>query len=389
MKYLCRKAALILCILTLAGAQLFAGSVSVLLSATGPVENDTLEQIILQSATLSLEHKNINVLMASEGHSYLDDGNRIAAEAIASAVGNQPADFALVSCYELEKDTIRIEFAWYDSEQGAVIGRETTSGKIGLSLDRIIDKAIGNMLDSTTDRIGEVRQKSPETDTTVIREFPKNPSGSTGGRQVVPFAGIGAAATPGVSTYSPTTPQISEAVAIADVRSRKAVEVAAGFAAFIAIGDSTDYLTLGYNPTFDFNFRINTASGFWGIGLNSGINTFEAEGLSLAARSMVIPVGLDVRYVFESAGIFGLTLRLSGGPAFFMLQPPDTLASVLSWDVLTKVIPYANAGLGLRIKLAHFMGIALDVGYSVYLEDYDSLFFIMGLTPAATVFFSM
>jgi len=354
--------------------------VTVLLGIDAPVENDFVENIIIESAILSLEHRELDVVVLSTDAAPLFDDSRIVLESVAALAAEQAAEFTLVSRYEFVGEIVRLDFVWYDAGQSAITGRESTSGKIGLTLDRAVDRAVGKVLDSAGARIEEVRAASPNP-----HADSRNSAGQT----------AGVADTSGSSVSAAGEPAGGEASGVVDLQPdtrirRKHVEAAAGFATFLAIGDSSDYITFGYNPTLDLTFRINLKKGgFFRSGINSGANIFRDRGLSLADNSLVVPIGLDFRYVFESDFFLGLFARISGGPAFFILQPPEDLVDVFNRDVLMKVVPYASAGLGLRVKLTHFMGIVVDMGYSVYLEDLPTLFFIMGFTPAATLYFSM
>jgi hypothetical protein len=383
-----RKAPIFVLFLSLSILAPVRGEVTVLLATGAAVENEFLQNIILESAALSLEHSNLHVTYLPEGTDAPIVGAQIVPEGIGPLATERQADFALISRYELSDDTIRLDFAWYDTELGTITSREASSGKIGLTLDRIIDRTVTKVLNSVGDRIREVAARKPEEPTPVTET---GNAGEEGGDTATAAA---ATAAPAGTTAPSVEAQGSGSAATGSdtppALARQFLDFSAGFATFIAVGDSSDYITLGYNPTFDISFRINLpSSSHIGIGISSGINTFEAQGLALSLKSLIVPVGLDLRYVLGTDSAIGLSLRLSGGPAFLILQPPGDLLTVLSWDLKMKVIPYASTGLGLRIKFTRFMGFAFDMGYSLYLEDYDSLFFIMGFTPAATLYFSL
>ena len=66
-------------------------------------------------------------------------------------------DFVLVLDYELKGDTIFFDFVWYDAEERASTARQTTSGPIDLTLDRLIDDAVNRILGSAGERIARLQ----------------------------------------------------------------------------------------------------------------------------------------------------------------------------------------------------------------------------------------
>ncbi len=182
-----------------------------------------------------------------------------------------------------------------------------------------------------------------------------------------------------VQAGSGDSAQDLEAAVILSGQARKTIEIATGFAPFVTTGDSSEFFKIGYLTELYLTFCLNLPVGQLGLGVQFGVNIFNTQGLVSSTENLLIPMGIDIRYVYGQGMPMGLFLHLDGGPAILIVDSEY-------WGRQVKVVPYVKGGIGLMLPFAHFMGMAFDFSYNIYFE---SSVFIMGFTPALNMYFSL
>lgn len=312
----------------------------------------SFQQIISNSMRFELERSGLQVISVSDlGTDFsletLYRQNEIDEGSLQALARQLQADFVIAAKYSGGDEEILLDLSWYDVEGERFTASNSKTGKVDLSLDRFIGRAIAEILTAVDDRLAAFSlsrvQKSIEADGT-----------QADGREAIE-----------VSLQS-------------RVARRKHLEISTGFSPFLATGEVSEYFKIGYLVSLQVNYRINLPSGQLGIGIYSGINLFRAEGVAASSDNFLIPIGADFRYVVGNGFPLGLFIHIGGGPAIFMLNSAVE-------GRLSKVIPYVMGGIGLSLPFTDFLGIAVDMSYAVFFEKST---LIMGFTPSVYINFS-
>jgi hypothetical protein len=155
------------------------------------------------------------------------------------------------------------------------------------------------------------------------------------------------------------------------------VELCTGGSAFIATGQASEYFKIGYGSAVYLDMLIPGGPGRFGLGLYAGVNYFAADGLASSAQSLLVPLGVDLRYTLDDDTPVGLFVHLSAGPAVLVVRSDY-------WGELAKLVPYTLGGLGINVPIAPFIGTTVDLSYGAYFEG--SLV-IMAFSPSISLYF--
>ena len=312
----------------------------------------SFQQIISNSMRFELERSGLRVISVSDlgAHFSLETlyrQNEIDESSLQALARQLQADFVIAAKYSGRDEEILLDFSWYDVEGECFTASTSKTGKVDLSIDRIIGGAVAEILTAVDDRLAAFSRSR-------VEESLEADGTQTDGREAIE-----------------TSPQ-------SRVGRRKRLEISTGFAPFLVTGEVSNYFKIGYLASLQANYRINLPLGQLGIGVYSGINLFRAEGVAASSDNFLIPIGADFRYIVGSSFPLGLFVHIGGGPAIFMVN--STVEGRL-----TKVIPYVMGGIGLSLPFADFLGIAVDMSYAVFFERST---LIMGFTPSVYLYFS-
>ncbi len=347
------------------------GSVRALFTLQEIPEYRTLGDVVFETALLSLEEHGLEVVTLPAGAEAPEPA--ASAATFASLVESYDADFVLSAGYEVDGDSVTIDLTWLDGADKSTAFRVTASGRIDLSLDRLITDTVRRMLDTSAESIDE---QLAAVESTRVQPEAEPDAASEGPSR--------SAATPESVLREPGSPGRSskEIPALGNF-----LEVSTGFSAFVTVGNASSYSTLGYNPMMSMSYLIGLARpSTLNIGLESGVNILEMKGISLSARVLIIPVGAHIGYTYMAGGSLEVTAGLSGGPALFVLKPSAEPAENLGWECKMKLGQYATADAGVLIHLGKAMGVHLAVGYDAYFEGSAV---IMGFTPAVKFYYRL
>jgi hypothetical protein len=259
-----------------------------------------------------------------------------------SEAAAQNSQYLLLGDYSTTPKDFTLRLELYDVATSRLIRESTASGRIGLSLDSVVEA----VLDTALAGIEFRPVAAPETAARI--PAPAIPTvGGTG----VPVAGPSSG--------------------------RKIFAITSGAAPFITMGDASAYASLGILATLSADFRFPLGPGVLGAGVLSGACVLDAAGVVAAARLIIVPIGADLFYSMNEGGFPGIVIHLSGGPALINVDS-DYSGS------LTKAIPYLLAGLSLDLPFSRSFGLAVDVDWAAFLES--ASFLIMAFAPEVSVY---
>ncbi|MBN1835308.1 MAG: hypothetical protein JW820_05620 [Spirochaetales bacterium] len=354
----------------------------------------SLQEVLTRSIAVKLTRRGLRAI--TDPATALVSSGSEGSESLFSLARQVEADYVLEGTYSNTRDEIEIQVVWYDAltRQAAVSVSER--GRLGLNVDSLLAQALsavfaqvdGELARYSTAAVTEVlgsgggftEQRSEDGSAAATVSLGGLPVPSGGG------SGLPAPAAPAPEQASPRLrPDLAPGEILEPDRPtggeergrRKHVEVAASGAAFIATGEASEYFKIGYGSAVYVDLLLTAGQGSFGLGLYAAVNYFEAIGVATSAQSLLVPMGADLRYTMDEGLPLGLFVHVSGGPAMLVLASDY-------WGQLTKLVPYALAGLGMNLRFAPAMGTALDLSYSVYFEG--SLL-IMAFSPSLSLYF--
>jgi hypothetical protein len=352
-------------------------------------KEETLQRTVCNSIQVEMELAGFRVI---EGPRDFNFSSTDTTEEISSLnwdrfyeLGTQEgADFFLAGFYILAGKDISIDFHFHDVNERRELLSVTRKGKMDLAFDRLVAEAVNEIIENTGIEITDTEAAAPgssEDKTTLTASgeaVTVESAESTAGDST-----RGDSTTKGPAAGDPESSESSESgkMTMFPVREEAATEIkhlelSLGFAPFLTVGDASEYFRIGYIPCLYGNYRFALARSRIALGIYTGLNLFTAEGIIASADSMLIPMGLDIRYSPGIDSWVNLFFRISGGPVIFALNPNQT-------GMLIKVIPFVLGGIGINLSFSRFIGITIDSSFSVYFEKSQ---IIMGYTPSLYLF---
>ncbi len=326
------------------------------------VDVSGVEDVVLETVRLELERAGLEAVVGPD---------RLPADeaSLPEAVRAGEADFAVLARLSGSDRAVAIELSWYGSEPFRRISREVLHGKVDLSLDRLIAASIRQVLEREAQELARYRRAAAAGETgapesagpAAGKEVRRVPASSPPGREGnLPGRG---GATPGLPAPGGVPPT-------------GRFELCAGSAMFLTVGAAAGYFKLGFFPSISAAYALRLPSALLEIGLSAGVNLFQAVGSQAYADSLLLPVGLDLRYIGAPSFPLSPFLRLGGGPALLGMNPNGT-------GMLYKPIPYLLGGIGLYARLFGKAGIVVDSTYTVFFEGPSP---IMGYAPGLSIY---
>jgi hypothetical protein len=151
-------------------------------------------------------------------------------------------------------------------------------------------------------------------------------------------------------------------------------EILIGLAPFVLIGQTSDYARIGWNTDLSVGYRFVGEQTQIVLAFSTGLCSFTAE--SAASRSRVVLTPLAARISLRtSPSRLGFLLHLGGGPAVFMVSPNQSAFQF-------KLVPYATSGIGVDFPISGYLGVLIDLSFSVYFESSQP---VMGYAPSVNV----
>jgi hypothetical protein len=299
------------------------------------------QEIIASTVKIELNRARLQVLLRSDltEETFLegiDNGEEIDIKKICKFAERADADFVITGLYTVNENEIFIDFVWYDVQEKQVSDPISKILNINLAFDTVISDAINEILLEMKDRINDFPLLEQEITEENIPE----------------------------TEITPTPENENDKV---DYRN-KHMEIAMGFAPFISIGRANDYFKIGFIPSLYINYLFNLSFGQIGLGLYSGLNSFNVKRAG-SEYNFLIPIGGDLRMKVYFKKAMSFFAHLSAGPAIFIINFNERLS---------KTIMFLLGGIGLNFQLTPLFGLGVDTGYIVFFEKGDP---IMGFTP--------
>jgi len=273
--------------------------------------------------------------------------------------------FLLLGVYSTSSRDMTLSVQLYDAQTGARLSSAAVSGRIGLSLDSLVTRALDKVL------AGLTLQPAPQ---------PLAPAGP--GEKPVPVA-------PGSDQASGARPPVlpSEPGAGggpgkpgepgARPASRPApLSMSTGAAPFVPLGKGT-YANLGVLGTFSAVYRFPVGPGLLGTGILAGLGGMQATGVVASAGLLVAPIGVELSYSMNEGGFPGILVHVSAGPSVFN-------ASTTFEGTLSKIVPYLMAGMRVDAPFTSWLGMSVEAAWVGFFESNSDV--IMGFAPGASLY---
>ena len=335
-------------------------------------ESRSFRRIISDSVRWELERSGLLVISEPDlsGDSSIESlykGDKIDENSLLKLARQVKADFVIIGEFTTRNREILLDFSWYDVEEERFSASSSKLEKVDLMLDRVISEAVSEILYAVRKRLANFSRSEFKRPSEAEGTAPASVSKESEQQDISRQDEIKAVKGETIDTR----PEMQ-------IPRGKHFELSTGFAPFLVTGAASKYFKIGYLASLYGNFRIDLGTGQLGIGWFFGINIFGAEGVVAATDNLLIPLGLDFRYIIGNGLPLGLFVHISGGPAIFIVD--STLKGGL-----VNVMPYVMGGIGLSLPFSDFFGIAVDTSYAVFFEQ---SILIMGFTPSGYIYLS-
>ncbi len=328
-----------------AGRSPGSGVMGVILPATGA--DRSLQDVLAGSFTVQFTLRKASLHIAESGEEAAFTLRRALSEA-----ASKNAEYLLVGTYSTTASEILLQVELYNVANGEKIRSATSSGRINLSMDTLVAQALEKTLTGI---------KFQETSAVVVA-----PPVDTTPQPIAP------------ATTGPREPTTTPAPAADSGHAApwKLFGISSGAAPMIATGPASDYSKLGVLATVAVDMRFRFGVGALEAGILSGACWISATGAVSDANILIIPIGVDLKYLLNSGAFPGIILHVSGGPALMSVNTSYTGNE-------TKIVPYVLGGLTLDLPFDLSFGLNLEASYVAFLEG--SLV-IMAFAPEVSLY---
>ncbi len=193
----------------------------------------------------------------------VEDREKIDESVLFELAGRVKADFVLACTYTARKTEIQMHFGWYDVQENRMTASTVQSGSLlDLNLDLVLSKGIKEILLQVVERLAALPRKTPEKETETAGakgEFGRAESESADDR--FEAEEVEKVEQPGAKPAGPDTEPAAIPEQEEQGRNGKLFELSLGFAPFLAIGNTSDYFTVGLAPCLSSGFRFKLPVG--------------------------------------------------------------------------------------------------------------------------------
>ena len=263
-----------------------------------------------------------------------------------SLAEEEDAYYSLIILYARADGVMQFQFRLYDVQGRELVDETDIEGSVDLSMDTYIAEGVRDLIDRA--------DVKPQERAALITEEETDQEDVADEESEQP---------PGLPDSEPPAEERED---------RSLFTFSIGFAPFLTTGDASKYFTVGIQPQFHLGFRLKGKAGFISLGLFGLLNSFSAKGEVVATDNFIIAAGPDIRFTLEAGDMLGLFFQAAGGPSIFAVNSEQTGA-------LTKIIPFALAGIGVSVDFSKTFGLALIANYEIFFEG---TLFIMGFSPS-------
>jgi hypothetical protein len=305
-------------------------------------------------------------------------GEAVPAGGIAGIAGLADAassPLVLFAVYSFRGNEISIRLEAVEAQGARILSSAERTARIDLALDETLFSAVREVIPPLVPVRDRARAQRPQPAPTAAAGAGAAPN-------------TGAAAAPATATGAPAATVTGVAPAAPQAPSSRfaplpprGLEIGLGAAPLVPAGDLAVFLGTGASLAAHLEMQWRHPSYQVGLGVGMGALAFGAEGPLSSATGLLAPLTLEARYGV-GLGDMGFYARVGAGAALFLVSSD---LSRQQPRMLSKVVPCANAAMGLTRRLNDKVGVALDATYGIYLDSSD---LIMGLAPGLQVFFA-
>lgn len=271
-------------------------------------------------------------------------------EAMLSRGKEAGADFVVVCIFDRTADTIQMTFSLYDVGRGQLVATAVRERKQTLLVEWSISDVIDDFLDEIRDQLVYVEETTPPEE-----ESQQEP-------EPIP------AEIPDRAPEEVSLPYLDDI--------SKRFELSGGMAPFVLVGKTGDYGRLGLNTTFSMGYRFIGGQSQFILAMSTGVCSFIAESAANRSRILLVPLAAGINLRMTPSRL-GFLVHLAGGGAAFMVNPDQG-------GYRFKLVPYATSGIGVEIPILNYLGLLIDLSFSVYFEGSQP---VMGYAPSANVYY--
>jgi hypothetical protein len=291
----------------------------------GPDADASLQPVLRQSFTVQLARRKLIAQLAES-----DRPQEFKLKEALSITTGRDAQYLVLATYTTTTTECGFLVQVYDPASGELLQGGEASGRIDLSLDAVVAHALDVAL------AGIRFREAPAAVVTPVETLPVMPR--------------------------ETWKQFSLSVEAAPL---------------FATGVVSEYAKIGFLAALTADYRLPIGTGVLEAGVLAGVCIMNATGAVTEAGLLVLPVGIDLRWVMAAGSFPGVTLYLGGGPALM------SVTAAYLGNSMAKIVPYILAGLTLDLPFSPVFGMAFGARYVAFLE---SSLPIMAFAPTVSVY---
>ena len=147
-------------------------------------------------------------------------------------------------------------------------------------------------------------------------------------------------------------------------------------APFFAVGEVASLFPLGLDLSLLGGYNVNTKIGTLNFGFIIDFFYFNAQGIRLDTKNMIVSLGAEARYFPNETTFASTYYRLAAGAGMFVVLSDTS-------ETLIKALPYAAVGTGALFGFSPNFGMYAGVDYHIYIE---STIVISGFSPSVGLY---
>ncbi len=129
---------------------------------------------------------------------------------------------------------------------------------------------------------------------------------------------------------------------------------------YLPLSDTATFAETGFGGSLSAGYSFKAGPISLGLGITGGVMYFSAAGAA-TAEALLLPFGGELRIGGVLPGAFQPWVRLAGGGAWFQLTQSGSPHG-------SKIVPFADAGLGTDIYFGRTVGLTVEVNFRVIFE---------------------
>lgn len=347
---------IILVLALLAGAQALraderiAGAVVAITVGPRSEGSDTVRRVIASSIEVHLRQVG---LMPIDGESW---EQAEAQQEVVERWEGSDVDFLLLARLTAAEPAIDVELSLYLNETRQLLARVRSTEPVGLTLDRAIAGLVANLIEQSRPYIQAAADERRARIAELHAEEPHPAEDAHPAEEAPPAADEHPVDV--VEAVSPAEPAAKGPAAF--VPDSHFMEISSRYAPFVPVGAAARYIGLGPGVGLTLNF-FPFRTDWFGVGLAGRGVLAQAAGAAATADLMLGSAGVSLLFSATEGRVLPY-LGVVGGASYFR-------ATNESLGTFETVVPYAEAGLGIQVRLFGPFRLDVVVGIEGYLAD--------------------